>query len=64
LKAVRLKPHNADYHFNLANALTGRGKHKEAVEHYSKAAGLNPFDAELQETLNRAKRLVTESDIN
>jgi tetratricopeptide (TPR) repeat protein len=63
-EAVRLKPHDADYHFNLASALARQGKHKEAVDHYSKAAGLNPSDVELQETLNRARRLVTESDIN
>ena len=63
-EAVRLKPDKGDYHFNLANALAGLGKHKESFEHYSKAAALNPADTEFQQTLRQAKSRVARSNIN
>lgn len=45
-RAVEIKPDNADYHFNLALALEGRGLIQEALESYQVGLAIEPDRAD------------------
>jgi protein O-GlcNAc transferase len=45
-RATGIKPHNADYHCNLALALEGRGLVEEALESYQAGLAIEPDRAE------------------
>ncbi len=43
--AMRKNPRNYMSHYTLARVLSRRGRHVEAIEHYKRAAELNPSDS-------------------
>jgi tetratricopeptide (TPR) repeat protein len=45
-EAIRIKPHYADAHFNMAMALARQGRLDEAAGHFSEVARLDPGDAD------------------
>lgn len=46
-RAIALRPHNAEYHLNLANALVDLGDRDAALASFDRAAGLRPDLAEV-----------------
>ena len=47
-RALRLKPDNANAHYNLARILMDMGRPREAREHFQQALRLDPGDARIR----------------
>ena len=56
-EAIRLKPDDAEAHYNLGNALLIKGQTDEAISQYQEAIRLKPDYANAQKNLNLAKAL-------
>lgn len=56
--AIRLNPNYANAYYNLGNILASQGNFAEAVTNFRSAIRLNPNDAETQDSLREAERLL------
>ena len=52
-RAIAIRPHYADAHVGLGDAMAGKGENEAAIAHYQKALSLDPLNARVQFALGK-----------